>query len=60
MLAQQENLFPDLFQSILKTIMPLMRCNVKDLIQSGKLDDSDEEAEATLAKTCDPNAKCML
>jgi len=55
MLAQQENLFPDLFQSILKTIMPLMRCNVKDLVK-GAGDDSDEEAEAALAKTCDPNA----
>jgi tRNA(Ile)-lysidine synthase TilS/MesJ len=35
MLAQQENLFPDLFQSILKTITPLMRCNVKDLVRLG-------------------------
>jgi hypothetical protein len=49
-------LFPDLFQSILKTIMPLMRCNVKDLIGNKGQDDSDEEAEAALAKTCDPNA----
>jgi len=32
-----------------------MRCNVKDLIKKGG-DDSDEEAEALLAKTCDPNA----
>ena len=55
MLAQQENLFPDLFQSILKTIAPLMRCNLKDLVKLGA-DDSDEEAEAALAKTCDPNA----
>lgn len=56
MLAQQENLFPDLFQSILKTITPLMRCNVADLIGKASGDDSDEEAEAALAKTCDPNA----
>jgi tRNA(Ile)-lysidine synthase TilS/MesJ len=57
MLAQQENLFPDLFQSILKTIMPLMRCNVKDLIKNGaNSEDSDEMAEAALANTCDPNA----
>jgi len=32
-----------------------MRCNVKDLVKFGA-DDSDEEAEAALAKTCDPNA----
>ena len=34
-----------------------MRCNVKDLI---KQDDSDEEAEAVLAKTCDPNVACQF
>lgn len=32
-----------------------MRCNVKDLIKIGA-DDSDEDAEAALAKTCDPEA----
>jgi len=32
-----------------------MRCNVKDLVKVGD-DDSDEEAEAALAKSCDPNA----
>ena len=29
MLAQQENLFPGLFQSILKTIRPLMLTNIQ-------------------------------
>jgi len=63
MLAQQENLFPDLFQSILKTITPLMRSNLKQLIEKGVLgggpttggkngstagEDSDEALEAAL------------
>jgi len=48
MLAQQENLFPGLFQSILKTILPLMRSNMKDIM--GGLtkrggEDSDDEAQ---------------
>lgn len=34
MLAQQENLFPSLFQSILKAIMPLMKRNMRDLLRS--------------------------
>lgn len=59
MLAQQENLFPGLFQSILKTIRPLMLTNIKKLADGsyslGKElaaedgegdDDSDVEAEA--------------
>lgn len=37
-----------------------MRCNVKDLIKGGA-DDSDEEAEAALAKTCgDSSVTCSL
>jgi len=52
MLAHQENLFPDLFQTILKTISPLMRRNVKDLVGKLDLDDSDEENEANLANSC--------
>lgn len=45
MLAQQENLFPGLFQSILKTILPLMRANVKDLMGiKGHGEDSEDEA----------------
>jgi hypothetical protein len=45
MLAQQENLFPGLFQSILKTIMPLMRSNMKDILGNKKGgEDSEDEA----------------
>mmetsp|Transcript_2682 Transcript_2682/g.4517 ORF Transcript_2682/g.4517 Transcript_2682/m.4517 type:complete len:216 (-) Transcript_2682:54-701(-) len=55
MLAQQEHLFPNLFQSILKTITPLMRGNLKDgiLSQAGaqQLSD-DEEFDGALGKTC--------
>ena len=43
-LSQQENLFPGLFQSILKTMMPLMRSNMKDILGGGKGEDSEDEA----------------
>ena len=51
MLAQQEDLFPGLFQSILKTISPLMTANIKQLMGTGAFnkedgDDSDEATEA--------------
>ena len=39
MLAEQENLFPDLFQSLLKSITPLMKGNMNDKSES------DEEIE---------------
>ena len=45
MLAQQEHLFPDLFQTILKTISPLMRSNLKQLIESGALGGAKAEEE---------------
>lgn len=53
MLAQQEDLFPGLFQSILKTITPLMTTNIKQLMGSGGLnkddgEDSDEAMEASM------------
>ena len=62
MLAQKEQLFPGLFQSILRTITPLMRLNVKDLIKGPNTEgDSDEEAEAMLANACGPvNGACPL
>jgi tRNA(Ile)-lysidine synthase TilS/MesJ len=57
MLAQQENLFPNLFQSILKTITPLMRANLADLNvdQIGKKQGNggvsdDEEFDGALGK----------
>lgn len=50
MLAQQENLFPSLFQSILKAITPLMKRNMRDLLKGddkfgvvGGGESSDEE-----------------
>jgi len=43
MLAQQENLFPNLFQSILKTIEPLMKGNIKDILGSKHGEESDDE-----------------
>ena len=46
MLAQQENLFPGLFQSILKTIIPIMRTNMRDLVGGGKKGGEDSEDEA--------------
>ena len=68
MLAQQENLFPSLFQSILKTIRPLMTTNIKKL-QDGTYvlqretenagDDSDVEAEAQMMK-CGASDACSL
>lgn len=56
MLAQQEHLFPNLFQSILKTITPLMRGNLKDIVLNDsqrKEDQSDdEEFDGALGKVC--------
>merc|ERR1712086_1077538 len=43
MLAQQEHLFPSLFSSILKTITPLMRGNLKDGVLNAQAGGSDEE-----------------
>jgi hypothetical protein len=63
MLAQQENLFPGLFQSILKTIMPLMRSNMKDILgKSGGRggEDSDDEAqEDMLAMPASGTEECV-
>lgn len=76
MLAQQENLFPGLFQSILKTIRPLMLSNIKKLSDGtyslGKEvavsgaeggdadDDSDVEAEAQMMKCGVNSGACEL
>ena len=45
MLAQQEHLFPALFQSILKTIRPLMRSNLKQLVEQGVLGGDGEDKD---------------
>ncbi len=45
MLAQQEHLFPALFSSILKTIMPLMKNNLKELVGEGGDSSDDEKPE---------------
>ena len=44
-------MFPGLFQSVLKTIMPLMRSNMKDILGSknGGEDSEDEAQEDMLA-----------
>ena len=68
MLAQQEHLFPDLFQSILKTIRPLMMRNLKELLAGGEEgvpgtakegEDSDEAIEASMM-TCGPSNSCGM
>jgi tRNA 2-thiocytidine biosynthesis protein TtcA len=60
MLAQQEHLFPSLFSSILKTITPLMRGNLKDGVLNAKADGSDEEEfDGALGKVCTTGA-CPL
>jgi tRNA(Ile)-lysidine synthase TilS/MesJ len=52
MLAQQEHLFPSLFSSLLKTMNPLMRGDLKDILVNGGAStadgDSDVEAEAAM------------
>ena len=63
MLAQQEHLFPNLFQTILKTITPLMKGNLKDICltggdKQGDLSD-DEEFDGALGKVCNSGA-CPL
>lgn len=46
MLAQQENLYPSLFQSLLKAMIPIMKGNLKDILGKEKGEgDSDEELE---------------
>lgn len=69
MLAQQENLFPNLFQSILKSIEPLMRGNIKDILAGkegaaadlvkvlGGVAEEDDDAGAELVKSESVNAK---
>ena len=42
MLAEQENLFPGLFQSILKSIDPLMKGNMKDGVFTKGVESDDE------------------
>jgi hypothetical protein len=59
MLASQEHLFPNLFQTILKTITPLMKGNLKDLEANENDGDSDEAAEADMMK-CGPSGTCGL
>lgn len=57
MLAQQEHLFPNLFSSILKSMNPLMRGNMKKdgsfipVDQKGGTSD-DEEFDGALGKVC--------
>lgn len=60
MLAQQEHLFPNLFQSILKAITPLMRRNLdrskglslEDQIGGGNGQSDEEDMEQALSKKC--------
>jgi tRNA(Ile)-lysidine synthase TilS/MesJ len=49
MLAQQEHLFPNLFQSILKTMIPLMS---KNNLEDKKEQSDDEEFDGALGKVC--------
>jgi len=49
MLAQQEHLFPNLFQSILKTMIPLMS---KNNLEDKKDESDDEEFDGALGKVC--------
>ena len=74
MLAQQENLFPGLFQSILKTIRPLMLTNISQLADGSYVlkkegeategrdegDDSDVEAEAQMMACGPRSGACPL
>ena len=48
MLAQQENLFPSLFQSIIKAMIPLMKKNMKDMIKDGGGDSDDDDEGTTM------------
>ena len=67
MLAQQENLFPNLFQSILKSIEPLMRGNIKDILAGkdgaalakvfGGVAEEDDDTGAEQVKSVSVNAK---
>ena len=41
LLAQQENLFPSLFNSLQKAMIPLMKGNIKDLINGKDKDNKD-------------------
>ena len=60
MLAQQEHLFPALFQSILKAINPLMKGNLKDGFQANISPASDdEEFDLALGKNC-TDGNCPL
>ena len=43
LLAQQENLFPSLFSSLQKSMIPLMKGNIKDLMNGKEKDNKDKE-----------------
>ena len=62
MLAQQENLFPSLFSSILKTITPLMKLKSHEHLMDSNVDKNkgdlsdDEEFDGALGKICTTGA----
>ena len=55
MLAQQEQIFPETFESILQTVLSLMKMNGK-----GKRDEWDEEEEIDKVASCDTGTCCSL
>ena len=51
LLAQQENLFPSLFSSLQKAMIPLMKGNIRDLINGKNKDNTNNNGVCDVKKT---------